>query len=106
MKERQFHLHNGKSGAAITIRVIPRSSRNEVSEIQDDGTIKVRLKAAQTDENANPMLIQYLAEILRIKPDQLEIVAGVSGNDKLITILDLDKETVQERILKHLAQQK
>lgn len=102
MKERKFNLHDGKSGAAITVRVTPRSSRNEISEILTDGTVKIRLTAAQSDDQANAALIQFLAEILNIKPAQLEIIAGAAGNDKLITILDLDKETVQERILQHI----
>jgi uncharacterized protein len=102
MKERNFDFHDGKSGAAITVRVTPRSSRNEISEILADGTIKVRLTVATGDEKVNQALVQFLAEVLQINPKQLEIIAGVSGNDKLITIIDLDKETVQERVLQHL----
>ena len=101
--ERKYNLHDGKMGAAITVRITPRSSRNEISEILDDGTIKVRLTAPQNEEKANQALIVFLAEILEVKPSQLEIIGGVSGNDKLVTITDLDKSEVQERILSHLA---
>jgi uncharacterized protein len=104
MKERNFNLHDGKTGAAITVRVTPRSSRDEISEILDDGTVKVRLTAAQNAENANQALLVFLAKVLDVKPAQLEIVAGLSGNDKLITITDLDKTLVHERILSHIAQ--
>lgn len=103
MKEREFHLHDGKSGAAITVRVTPRASRNEISEILDDGTVKVRLVSAQSEDKSNQALVEFLAEVLGVKPSQLEIVAGSAGMDKLITITDLDKNAVQERILKALA---
>lgn len=103
MKERDFHLHDGKVGAAITVRVAPGSKRNEISEIFDDGTIKVSLEAATNDEKGNQALINFLSKVLGVKPAQLEIVAGLMGNDKLITITDLDKASVQERILKSLA---
>lgn len=103
MKEREFHLHDGKAGAAITVRVTPRASRNEVSEILDDGTVKVRLVSAQSEDKSNQALVEFLAEVLGVKPSQLEIVAGSTGMDKLITITDLDKNAVQERILKALA---
>jgi uncharacterized protein len=103
MKERKFDFHDGKSGAAITVRITPRSSRNEISEILADGTVKVRLVAPSSDEKANSILVIFLAEILGVNPKQLEVIGGLSGNDKLITILDMDKETVQERILQHLA---
>ena len=103
MKDRDFHLHDGKSGAAITVRVTPRASRNEISEILDDGTVKVRLTSAQQEEKTNQALITFLAEVLSVKPAQVEIVAGLSGNDKLVTITDLDTDTVHDRILKHIA---
>lgn len=103
MKDREYHLHDGKSGSAITVRVTPRASRNEVSEILDDGTVKVRLVASSGEEKANQALLAFLAEVLEVSPSQLEIVAGSMGNDKLITITDLDKLTVQERILKRIS---
>ena len=103
MKDREFNLHDGKSGAAITVRVTPKASRNEVSEILDDGTIKVRLTAASNEAKGNHVLLAFLAEVLQVSPGQLEIVAGMTGNDKLITITDLDKSIVHERILKHIA---
>ncbi len=97
--QRAFNLHNGRMGAAITVRVIPRSSRNEIAEVQADGTIKIRLTAAPVEGQANKALIEYLAEILDVAKSKIEIVAGLSGRDKLITILDLDSDTVQEKIL-------
>jgi uncharacterized protein (TIGR00251 family) len=103
MKDRSFHLHDGKTGSAITVRVTPRSSSNEVSEILDDGTVKVRLTASAPEEKMNQALVSFLAEVLGVKPNQIEIVAGQKGNDKLITIMDLDSNAVQERILEHLA---
>ena len=103
MKDRDYHLHDGKSGAAITVRVTPRASRNEISEILDDGTVKIRLTSTQQEEKTNQALVTFLAEVLGVKPAQVEVVAGLSGNDKLVTITDLDANTVHDRILKHIA---
>lgn len=102
MKERSFNLHDGQMGAAITVRVVPRASRNEISEILDDGTVKIRLTAPQVEEKSNQALISFLSEILGIDPKQLEIVAGISGNDKLVTIIGMDRLAVQEQILARL----
>lgn len=102
-KDREFNLHDGKTGSAITVRVTPRSSRNEVSEILDDGTVKIRLTAPSTEDKSNQALLDFLAQVLEVKTSQLEIVAGVSGHDKLVTIIDLDSNAVQERILKNIA---
>lgn len=102
MKEREFRLHDGKAGAAFTVSVVPHAKRNEISEILSDGTVKVRLTAPGGDDKSNQALLTFLAEILEVKPSQLEIVAGISGNDKLITVMNIDKAAVNERIYRHV----
>jgi uncharacterized protein (TIGR00251 family) len=102
-KKQSVSLHGGKTGAAITVKVIPRSSRNEVAGIQEDGTVKIRLTAPPVEGLANNALVEFLADILDIAKSKIEIIGGMTGRNKLITILDLDPETVQKRILDHLA---
>jgi uncharacterized protein len=102
MIDRKFHLHDGRTGAAITVRVTPRASRNEISEILDDGTIKVRLTAGSGEAKINQALIEYLSKVLEVLPGQIEIVAGTTGKDKLVTINNLDSGTVHSRIIKQL----
>ena len=102
MPKRNFHLHDGKVGSALAVRVTPRASRNKIVEVQTDGTIKIHLSAPPVDGEANEQLIAYLAEVLNIPKSRLEIVAGQSGRDKLISVLDMDAETVHKRILAHL----
>jgi uncharacterized protein (TIGR00251 family) len=102
MASRKFHLHDGKRGAALAVRVTPRASRNEITEIQSDGTVKVRLTAVPVDGDANKALIDFMAEVLGVAPSKLDIVAGLSGKDKLISIIDIDMEEVHRRILAYL----
>ena len=99
---RPFHLHNGQTGAAITVRVTTRASINEIQEILEDGTVKIRITSAPVEGQANQTLLKFLAAILKVTVDKLEIVAGQTGRDKLITVLGLDSGTVQERILKQV----
>ena len=102
MPKRNFHLHDGKVGSALAVRITPRASRNKIVEVQADGTIKIHIAAPPVDGEANEHLIAYLAEVLNIPKSRLEIVAGQSGRDKLISVLDMDAETVHKRILAHL----
>lgn len=102
MTDRQFKLHGGQRGSALAVRVTPRASRNEIVEVLDDGTIKVRLAAPPADNEANEALINFLAEILGVPKSQLEIVAGEVGRDKLVSVVDMDVETAHQRILAHL----
>ena len=53
MADRQFKLHDGKKGSALAVRVTPRASRNEIVELLDDGTVKVRIAAPPADNDAN-----------------------------------------------------
>ena len=98
---RKPHLHSGQSGAALAIRVMPRASKNEIADIQSDGTIKIRLTAPPVDGKANAALVEFLAEVLDIPRSKIEIIAGATGRDKLVSVLDLDAETASERILRY-----
>lgn len=102
MALRNFHLHDGKKGAALAIRVTPRASRNEIVEILSDGTVRIRLTAPPVEDKANQALVKYLADILAIATSRIEIVAGATGRDKLVSILDMDAEDVHRIILHHL----
>lgn len=102
MTDRQFKLHHGQRGSALAVRVTPRASRNEIAEILDDGTIRVRLAAPPADNEANTALIDFLSEILGVPRSKLDIVAGNAGRDKLVSVVDMDVETAHQRILAHL----
>ncbi len=102
MTPRKFHLHDGRRGAALAVRLTPRASRNEITEILPDGTIKVRLTAPLTESEGNKALIKFLAEVLGVSASQIDIIGGLLGNDKLLSVLDIDTEEVHQRILAYL----
>lgn len=95
-------LSDGQGGAALAIRVTPRASRNEIVEILPDHTIKIRLTAPPVDGKANEALIEFLAKVLAVPKTRIEIVAGQTGRDKLVTIMDMDSSQAQALILKQL----
>jgi len=84
------------------VRVVPRSSRNEIAGIMSDGSIKIRLTAPPVEGKANQALVEFLSGVLDVPRSKIDIVAGLNSREKLISILGLDAETVQERILKQL----
>jgi uncharacterized protein (TIGR00251 family) len=102
MGARKYHLHDGKKGAALAIRVTPRASRNEIVEILSDGTVRIRLTAPPVEGKANEALVEFLSKVLDVAPSRIEIVAGMTGRDKLVSILDLDAELVHARILQNI----
>jgi uncharacterized protein (TIGR00251 family) len=102
MADRKFQMHDGQKGSALAVRVTPRASRNEIVEILDDGTVKVRLATSPADDEANAALLDFLSEILGVSKNKLDIVAGASGRDKLIAVVDMDVETAHSRIVAHI----
>lgn len=99
MSSRPFHMHDGKTGAAIAVRITPRASKNAIVEIMNDGTVKVHLTVSGDDKKMNQALTEFLSSVLDLPPSNLEVIAGMSGNDKLVSILNLDARDVQARIL-------
>ena len=100
---RKYVLHDGKHGSALALRVTPRASRDEIVGVLNDGTIKVHIAAPPADEAANKKLIEFLAEVLGVPKSRVEIVAGATGRDKLVSVLDMDVDTAHQRILAHMA---
>jgi len=98
----KYHLHDGKKGSALAIRVTPRARRNEIVEIMSDGTVRIRLTAPPAEGKANEALIDFLANVLDVSKSRIEIVAGVTGRDKLVSVLDMDAEVVHQKILREL----
>lgn len=103
MKARKYRLHEGKTGSAIAVRVTPRAGRDRITEVLDDGTIKIQLKAAPVDGEANEQLIGFLAKTLHVARSSIEIIAGTTGRNKLISIIGMDAATVHDRIVAQLA---
>ncbi len=102
MTRRKFHLHDGRSGAALAVRVTPRASRNRIAEVMSDGTVKIHITAAPVDGEANARLLAFLSEVLGVPRSRLEIVAGMTGRDKLISVVDMDAATLHDRIVRQI----
>jgi len=103
MAKRKFRFHDGKSGAAITVRVTPRARNNEIVEVLSDLTVKIRLTAPPVEGKANKALIEFLSDVLDMPKSKIEIVAGETGRDKIVSILEADSDVVHKKLLEHLS---
>ena len=99
---REYVLHDGKRGSALALRVTPRASRNQIAGVLNDGTVKGSIAAEPDDENLNKEVVAFLAEVLGVPKSRVEVVAGESGRDKLVSIMDMDVETAHQRIVAHM----
>ncbi len=99
---RKFTLHDGKRGSALTLRITSRASRNAIVGVLNDGTIKVHLTAPPVNDKANQALIGLLADVLQVAKSRIDIIAGATGRDKLVSVLDMDTSVAHKRIVAHI----
>lgn len=95
MKRNKIDLHNGVSGAALTIKVLPGHQKNEIVRIEKDGLVIVGLKTLDSDFEINGSLKTFISELLQIPKPSVEIVAGKSGNEKLISVINTNAAIIQ-----------
>jgi len=97
-RSREFKLHNGERGAALTIRVTPRARKTQFGGVLEDGTLRIRVAAPPVEGKANQALIKFLAKVLGVRKNRIEIVAGERGLDKILSVVGMTAEEVEEKI--------
>ena len=83
----------------LTVRVIPRSSRNAIE--WDQGVLKARITAPPVDGAANDALIALLAERLGLPRRSISIVHGATGRQKIVEIAGMTEAEVAARLQVH-----
>ncbi len=93
----QLKITEVEGGVTFAVRVVPRASRNEIVGVQGDA-LKVRLTAPPVEGRANEALIAFLAERLSVRKSQVEIVAGATSRRKVLRVIGLSLQEVEERL--------
>lgn len=70
----------------ITVKVIPRSSKNEIV-LQPDGVYKIRITAPPVDGEANKKIIELLSDYFDVSKSGIRIVRGESSRNKVVEII-------------------
>jgi uncharacterized protein (TIGR00251 family) len=96
---RKFEITDARGCSAINIRVVTQAEKTEMVGIQEDGVLKIRLMASPAgDPSANKELIEFLAARLGVSTDHIEIVAGASGREKIVSVEGVTSEQVEAMI--------
>jgi uncharacterized protein (TIGR00251 family) len=74
-----------KDGIIISVKVDPRSSRNEIVGVVDK-TVRIKLTAPPVEGAANEQLIKLLAERFDIRKSDVIIMKGESSRHKLVKL--------------------
>jgi uncharacterized protein (TIGR00251 family) len=94
----QLKITEAEGGVTFAVQAVPRASRNEIAGVHGDA-LRVRLTAPPVEGRANEALIAFLAQQLGVRKSQVEIVAGATSRRKVIRVIGLLPEEVQDRLL-------
>ncbi len=83
--------------ARIKVRVTPRTSRNEVTGIQD-GVLHVRVTAAPVDGAANAAITKLIADHIGVAKGRISLVSGAKGREKTFAVDGLTPDELQLRL--------
>ena len=84
-------------GCVLALRVIPRASRTEFTQLPD-GTFQVRLTAAPVDGAANTALLRFLADTLDLPRSRLSLASGATGRRKRIAVDGIGGDDLIHRV--------
>lgn len=83
----------GQIKTDIKVRVVPRSSRNQMIGLED-GVYKIKLTSPPVDGKANKALREFLAKKLGLAKGSVEIISGERSRKKLVRIHGLPLKEV------------
>lgn len=81
-------------GVELTVRVIPRARRTEISG-ERDGALVVRVAAPPVEGAANEALVAFFSAALRVPRRAIQILSGERGRQKHIAIAGVTVEAVR-----------
>ena len=81
----------------IRVRVRPRSARDELSGWQDD-VLRVRVKAAPVEGQANQALCRLIAKQAEVPYSAVQVVTGATSRTKTLRIEGFTEAEARSRL--------
>lgn len=81
----------------LQVRVTPRGGQDRVEGFDGAGVLRVRVRAAPVDGEANAAVVRLLARALDLSPGRIILVSGGASRVKLFDV-DLDEEEIRARL--------
>jgi uncharacterized protein (TIGR00251 family) len=83
--------------STLIVKVLPKTSKEEVVGWEAD-VLKIRLKAVPEKGEANKALIAFLAKILDLSKQSIDIVSGETSRRKRLCITGLSQSELTKRL--------
>lgn len=83
--------------ARITVRITPRSSRDEVVG-EREGMLLIRVTAPPIDGAANEALVRLLAKTLGVPRGDVVISSGAASRTKIVEVAGIEPREARQRL--------
>jgi hypothetical protein len=70
----------------LSLRIIPNAKKTMIAWIMWDGNLKIRINSIPENWKANKELILFISKELNIKKSQIEIIYGLTSQNKIVKI--------------------
>ena len=70
----------------LALKVIPKSAKNEIVGLLEDGSLKIKITAAPEKGKANSAIREFLAAEFGVPKRNIEVVRGERSSTKLVVI--------------------
>ena len=87
----------GAGGVLLSIRVVPRASKNEVTG-EHAGALKIRLRAPPVEGKANKALVDFLSETLSVSRSAITLVSGETGRNKRVAVAGVTEGAIRRAL--------
>lgn len=94
------HQVNGQAGTLLLLYVQPGPSKSAVKGLFESTPVRLKLSvcASPTEAEANQLVIFFLAEILGVDQNRVQIIAGDTSRQKDIWIFGIDSLSTRVRL--------
>lgn len=91
-------FHDAKSGSAITVHLHFNAKSNGIQKVLPDGTLQIGLVSSKDDPALDDELLRFLSKLFQVPIERFEIIGGKNSTKRLISIIDVSVEQVQNII--------
>jgi len=81
----------------MTVRITPNASRDEVTGVDVDGVVRIKVQSPPVEGAANKRLVKFLSKKAGVSKSSIRLLRGETARIKVIEI-DGDEQTVRRRI--------
>ncbi|OIP31409.1 hypothetical protein AUK22_01115 [bacterium CG2_30_54_10] len=84
-------------GVSLQVKAVPRSSRTEIVDFQED-RCRIKVRAPPVEGEANAALVAFLAKVFSLPKSRVLLERGARGKQKNFLLVGVDPMAAQEAL--------